>query len=198
MLKDTVPKFIAEMTELAELFGAEQPELDRMADTLDEILRQFYIKTATYSLERWELDFGIKKNPLLTEEQRRGRILAKLNTVAPASVKMLENLVLQTLDANWVKIIENPPDYSFSIYVDKEYLIDLGIADEAVYYARPAHLAYKFIQVLIRNAVFTKYVGAYGLFLPLKESDTDIKGMYQTICIGTSGIKLKIKEGIAE
>lgn len=79
MLKKSVPPFVAQMREMAELFGAEQPELDRLEGILTELLAQFYIKTATYSLNQWEQDFGIAENPELTQEQRRAQVLAKLN-----------------------------------------------------------------------------------------------------------------------
>ena len=46
MLKKSVPPFVAQMREMAELFGAEQPELDRLEGILTELLAQFYIKTA--------------------------------------------------------------------------------------------------------------------------------------------------------
>ena len=54
MLKKSVPPFVAQMREMAELFVAEQPELDRMESDLSQLLSQFYIKTADYSLDRWE------------------------------------------------------------------------------------------------------------------------------------------------
>ena len=43
MLKKSVPPFVAEMMEIAQLFIAEQPELDKMEADLAELLKQFYI-----------------------------------------------------------------------------------------------------------------------------------------------------------
>ena len=40
MLKKSVPPFVAQMREMAELFGAEQPELDRLEGILTELLAQ--------------------------------------------------------------------------------------------------------------------------------------------------------------
>jgi len=166
MLKKDVPPFAAEMREIAELFIAEQPELDKMEADIAELLRQFYIKSATYSLDKWEDEFGIERDSSLTLMQRRARVLAKLNSNPPATVKMLENLVLQILDANAVTIVEHPSEYSFSIYVNSDYLIDtFKIADEAVRLARPAHLSYKFINRLIRNATSRIYVGIAGGYI---------------------------------
>lgn len=198
MLKDTVPGFVSRMKEIAEVFHAEQPELDQMKRRLEEIVKQFYVKTATFSLERWERDFGIGFDPSMDIDQRRARILAKMNMRTPATVKMLENLVLQTLDADRVFIKEYPSDYSFVIYVEKEYLVELGIAAEAVYYARPAHLDYRFIQVLVRRAEMMEHVGVYGMYLPVKDGETDVDGLYKKEYIGITGIKLEIREGVVQ
>ncbi len=166
MLCKSVPPFVARMREMAELFGAEQPEIDRMADALTDIIRQFYIKTATWSLDDWEDEFGLQRNPVLSGSQRRARLLAKLNSNPPATVRMLENLVLQVMSADQVKIVEHPEEYCFDIYVNTEQLVDaFDIADDAVYAARPAHLNYKFINLLIRRASAGLYMGIAGGYI---------------------------------
>lgn len=166
MLKKSVPPFVAEMLEMASLYTAEQPELDRMEKELTELLDQFYIKTATYSLDMWEADFGLEKNDALTIMQRRARVLAKLNSNPPATVKNLENMVLQIMSANAVTIVEHPSEYHFDIYVNTDYLVEtFDIADEAVHLARPAHLSYKFINSLIRNVTGRVYYGIAGGYI---------------------------------
>ncbi len=166
MLQNNVPPFVAEMLEMAQLFRAEQPELDRIKTDLTELLNQFYIKTATYSLDRWEDEFGLEKNNNLTTMQRRARVLAKLNSNTPATVKNLENMVLQIMSANVVTIVERPAEYHFDVYVNTDYLVEtFDIADEAVHLARPAHLSYKFINRLIRNATSKIYYGIAGGYI---------------------------------
>lgn len=166
MLSKDVPPFVAQMREIAELFLAEQPELDKMEADIADLLRQFYIKSATWSLDQWEDEFGIERNTSLTLMQRRARVLAKLNSNPPATVRMLENLVFQILTANAVTIVEHPSQYSFDIYVNSDYLIEtFEIADEAVRLARPAHLSYKFINRLIRNSTSRIYLGIAGGYI---------------------------------
>lgn len=166
MLNKSLPPFIAQMREMAELLAVEQEEIDRMCAALTELLQQFYIKTATYGLDEWEAEFALGKNADLTTMQRRARVLAKLNSNPPATIKMLENLVLQILSANAVTIIERPAEYHFDIYVNTDYLIEtLDIADEAVHLARPAHLSYKFINRLIRDSKASLYVGVAGGYI---------------------------------
>ncbi len=166
MLNKCVPPFVAQMREMAELFIAEQPEIDRMEMELTELLKQFYVKSATYSLDQWEDEFGIERNSSLTLMQRRARVLAKLNSNPPATVKMLENLVFQILSANAVTIVEHPSEYHFDVYVNSDYLVEtFEIADEAVRLARPAHLSYKFINRLIRNSTSKIYYGIAGGYI---------------------------------
>lgn len=163
MLKNDVPGFVASMKEMNELFEAEQPELDYLKEYITELINQLRVKTATYSLERWEQEFGLSLGTELPLTKRRARILAKLNSNEPATKAMLENLVKQILNAKSVRIKEIYDSYFFEIYVNTSKLIEnLEVADEAIYYARPAYLGYKFINELIREAILTLYVGATG------------------------------------
>lgn len=195
MLKKSVPSFVAQMREMAELFGAEQPELDRLEGILTELLAQFYIKTATYSLDQWEEDFGIVKDPELTQEQRRARVLAKLNMRMPATVKMLENLVRQTMGEENVRIEEHPAEYAFTVYVQEDKLSDfLGIARRAVHTARPAHLNYKFIERLIRDARIDLYGAGYGRIIHMSESEVDISGLFSALYAGGYGTFIAVRQ----
>ena len=63
-------------------------------------------------------------------------------------------------DARWIE--EHPAEYAFTVYVQEDKLSDfLGIARRAVHDARPAHLNYKFIERLIRNAVSYTHLRAH-------------------------------------
>lgn len=66
MLKNNVPQFVSQMQEMAELFHVEQAELDRMEMQIEKIIKQFYIKSATYALMDWE------RNLLFRMEQISG------------------------------------------------------------------------------------------------------------------------------
>lgn len=163
MLKDSLPRFVSEMKELADLLNTSQIEIDRIISNIEDMVSQFYVASATYSLDDWEKEFGIEKNSMLTDVQRRAQILAKLNTRTPASIKMLENLVKQTLNADFVQIVEIPTEYRFIVYVQSKYLVEnMNIADDAIKKARPAHLGYSFINSLIRQNNKRMYVAVVG------------------------------------
>lgn len=164
MLNNSLPQFVAEMKEMQDILQAEQIEIDTLETVLQDIAQQFYIQSATYSLDEWEAEFGLERNPGLTQAQRRGRVLAKLNTTTPATISMLENLVQQVLGTDRVTIIEYPAEYRFEVFVHSQYLVsNIAIADKAVYDARPAHLAYNFVNALVRQASSKICIGFVGM-----------------------------------
>ena len=59
MLKDSLPKFVSEMKELADLLNTSQIEIDRMLSNIEDMVSQFYVASAMYSLDDWEKEFGI-------------------------------------------------------------------------------------------------------------------------------------------
>ena len=192
MLKKSVPPFVARMREMTELFTAEQPELDRMESDLSRLLAQFYVKTADYSLNRWEEDLGLAADPELTLQQRRARVLTKLNSRPPATVRRLENLVRQTMGEDNVWIEEHPEDYSFTVYIQEDQLSDLlGIADQAMHDTRPAHLNYHFIERLIRDCQMQTYAGGYGSLIRMEDVTVDMSRMDSPVYMAGYGQIIK-------
>jgi uncharacterized protein YmfQ (DUF2313 family) len=180
MLKDSLPQFVREMKEMSELLKVDQSEINRLLCSIEDMIRQFYISSATYSIDDWEQEFSIEKNSTLTRNQRRAQLLGKLNTRTPATVKMLENLVLKTLGADKVEIREIPQEYRFEIYVQSGYLVEnMDIAAAAVYKARPAHLGYAFVNRILRENKKKIYIAAVGKTFKTTEGDVDTNG----ICI---------------
>lgn len=196
MLKKSVPLFVAEMREMADLFGAEQPELDKLTEDLSDLLDQFYIKSATYSLNVWEKEFGLTYDPELTIERRRARVLAKLNMRTPATVKMLENLVRQTMGEKLVWIEEHTENYMFIVFVQEDYLSEnLGIARQAIHDSRPAHLNYQFIERLVRKSTVNLYAGAAGGSVRKSSATVSMDRLYSRFYLAGMGTFTAIRTG---
>lgn len=196
MLKDSLPCFSACMRDMEELLQAEQPEIDRLEEILSEMERQLYIKTATYALSVWEREFGIVGNPGSTAEQRRAAVLGKLNTRTPATVGMIENLVRQTMGAERVEIIEHPEEYRFEVHVSVDTLTgSLAVAKKAVYHARPAHLGYRFMEHLIRDAAVDVYVGVMGGSTHKSYATVDMGRLYSPVYIAGKGKFIGVRKG---
>lgn len=164
MLCDSLSPLEAEMKQMSELFGTEQEEIDLLYREIEALYLRLRVKTADEKgLHLWETEYGLWNNTAFTIEQRRARILAKMNSGMSATTKMLENLVKQILDADDVKIIEYPEKYCFEIYVyTQRFEENMMLAEDAVSEARPAHLAYKFINAICRKYRCGFYMGIFG------------------------------------
>lgn len=196
MLKNNVPQFVAQMREMAELFCAEQAEVDRLETEISKLIKQFYIKSATYSLPDWEKEFGLPDGADLSIDLRRVRLLAKLNTRTSASVEMIANLVKQTMGADKVSIDEHPEAYMFYVIVNEDELSDLlWVANEAVYYARPAHLNYQFIERLVRKSTVNLYAGAAGGSVRKSSATVSMERLYSRFYLAGMGTFTAIRTG---
>lgn len=77
-LKSYIPSFMRKskvFNELLKVFGNEFTKRNAL---LKDLVDQFYIDTATWGLDYWENDLGIKTNSSLNYEQRREKIKFKL------------------------------------------------------------------------------------------------------------------------
>ncbi len=202
MLKDSLSFLEAEMTQMKELLEAEQGEMDLLMLMLEKMSRRLYVKTSdTEGLLLWEREYGIPLNTSLTAEQRKAQVLSKINSNIPATKLMLENLVRQVLNADSVHIMEYPQEYRIVIYVETQrFEENMGIADAAVDAARPAHLAYRFINTLVRKYRCGMFVGVIGCSRTtfLKQVDTQGLDLDKYRCglyVGALGCVRKRMEG---
>lgn len=206
MLRDSLSPLETEMKQMSELFGVEQDELSLLLQELENMYRRLYVKSADEEgLCLWESEYGIWHNQVLSIEHRRAKILAKMNSGISATKTMLENLVKQILNADAVKIIEYPAEYRFEIYVHTQsFEENMMLADEAVSEARPAHLAYKFINAIYRKYRLGFYIGILGCVKKSIVGMIDTKGMDFDKCrcgfyLGILGCtKKKMQKGTVE
>lgn len=70
----------------------------------------------------------------------------------------------------------------------------MGIARRAVHDARPAHLNYKFIERLIRNARLDLYGAGYGRIIHMSESEVDISGLFSVLHAGGYGTFISVRQ----
>lgn len=196
MLKDSLPRFVREMREMALLLNVDQVEINRMEAYIEEMIRQFWISSATYSIADWEKEFGIEKNSTLTLGQRRAQVLAKLNTRTTATVKMIENLVVTVLGNKRVEIVENYQDYSFSVVIRSDYVLEnMMMARSAVHNARPAHLGYEFINRIARDSFMQLHAGTAGRKIKEETGEIDLRRRSKKLYAGITARVVRTAEG---
>ncbi|NWL87034.1 phage portal protein [Paenibacillus sp. 79R4] len=129
-------------------------ELDELYKALDETLNQFYVRTATWGLDRWEEELGLTTELAKPIEQRRALVESKLRGAGQFSGRLVKN-VAEAYDGGTVDVSFQPAEWSFTIkFVDTigvpPNLDDLKMVIEEI---KPAHLKveYEFSYLLIRD-----------------------------------------------
>ncbi|WP_068616456.1 YmfQ family protein [Paenibacillus tuaregi] len=133
---------------------AKGAELDSLYAAMDETLDQFFVKTATWGLGRWEAELGIPPEPGKPVEQRRALVESRLRGAGNFTGRLVKN-VAESYDGGTVNVTFAPAEYSFTIrFVDTigipPNLEDLKAVIEEI---KPAHMAveYEFSYLLIRD-----------------------------------------------
>ena len=143
MMLAYVPKFIQQARSYKAIIDAQGPEFDQLRTNIDDILKQFYVETATeWGLDLWEQMLGLKSYAGKPLDQRRSRIISKLRGMGTVTVSLIKN-VAESYVYGTVEVTEQPSQYSFTVkFVDTRgippNLDDLKAAIENI---KPAHLA---------------------------------------------------------
>ena len=180
MLKESLSRLESSMQQMSDLLDAEQDEFDRLLKELEKLYARLYVKTSDEEgTIRWEKEYGLIHDSSLTLEQMKARVMARINSGETATKAMLESLVKQVVDADYVSIIEYPSEYRFEVWVGTQYIAEnLQIAKDAVDEERPAHLAYEFINALKRIDKMGMYVGIAGAVTKKIHVEVKTDGLY--------------------
>lgn len=127
------------------ILQAEGAEFDKLRQALDETLNQFFIRTATWGLDRWEEEVGLPIMPDQPEAERRDKIISRLRGYGTATIFVVKQ-VAEAYDKGAIDIVEDFPAYTITVqFVDTigvpPNLDDLKAAVRAVV---PAHLDIKY------------------------------------------------------
>ena len=92
-----LPYVVRDYAEFQGIAGAEQPEFENAWAAVDDLLDNQFITTAgNLGLSRWEKILGITPKGTDTVEDRRFRVLTRLNEELPYTLPQLRN-ILETL-----------------------------------------------------------------------------------------------------
>ena len=96
-LQDYLPPILLKTYEFPLLCETEQPEIDRLHDAADAVLDAQFLSTAgEYAIQRYEKIFGVVPQDTDTLDERRFKVLTRINTQLPFSVRRLRQQ-LETL-----------------------------------------------------------------------------------------------------
>ena len=92
-LQDYLPPILLKTYEFPLLCETEQPEIDRLHDAADAVLDAQFLSTAgEYAIQRYEKIFGVVPQDTDTLDERRFKVLTRINTQLPFSVRRLGRL----------------------------------------------------------------------------------------------------------
>ena len=119
-------------------------EEDILNECIESTLEQFYVDSATYGLDYWEMMLGISKNNF-DIQTRRENIKAKMRSRGTTSINTIKN-ICEAYSNGEVDIIINHNDYSFVI----DFVGSIGVPqsfdelDKTIEEIKPCHLAHSY------------------------------------------------------
>lgn len=109
-----LPKLYAEFEDVTKMMQVEANEATRLAARINSIIDQPFVNSATYALDRWEKELGIKPIPQRSLDSRRHYILAKLRGLGTTTSEVLKAIADSFYES---EIIENPHEYAIEVKI---------------------------------------------------------------------------------
>lgn len=117
-LQDYLPPILLKTYEFPLLCDTEQPEIDRLRDAADAVLDAQFISTAgETAIARYEKIFGITPMDTNTLDERRFKVLAKINAQLPFSVRRLRQQLATLCGDDGYKLEVNGGVYTLTVKV---------------------------------------------------------------------------------
>ncbi|NMF06507.1 putative phage tail protein [Clostridium beijerinckii] len=128
-----------------EIFNAYGNSFDKLGLDISDLFLQILPQTATeWGLKLWEERVGITTNNAKSIEERRARVLAKLNSKGTTTVEVIKQICKSFVSE--AEIIQNNPEYYFQVNLisDTGFPYALDSLYDSIEIAKPAHLGVKY------------------------------------------------------
>lgn len=139
-VKEYAPEKLAEQKVYKQIYESQDKQFDKLDENVEDLLKQFFIETATWGLEYWEKEFGIKPNITDDYEIRRSRLLAKKRGRGTTTKKVVKNICNSFVDNS--DVVEHSAEYWFQLILEsyKGFPYELNSLYEIIEEIKPAHL----------------------------------------------------------
>lgn len=144
-LMQHMPKYYRTIAEIIVLQKTIQSELEVIDLTSEDVLKQFFIYTATWSLPIWERIFGLPVGDETTNiQERRENLISKLRSYGTTTKEMIVRVGNAFTNGD-VQVIEHNEKYLFEIIFTGVIGIPPNMDDfkETIEIIKPAHLTYE-------------------------------------------------------
>ncbi len=154
-----MPKYYRVIAEIIILQKAIETELEEIDLMSQDVLNQFFIYTATWSLPIWERIFGIPIGDETSNlEERRELLISKLRGYGTTTKEMIIR-VGNAFTNGGVKIIEHNDKYTFDVVFSNVIGIPKNMENfrKTIEIIKPAHLGYKIVFLYRRHNQLKKF-----------------------------------------
>ena len=116
LLIDYLPPFVQEFQEIKKIMEVEQPEIDNLWESCGNALNDQFVLYATENgVRRWEKIMGIAPKDTDTIDERKFRILSKMNQELPYTLYKLKEALTTLCGANNFSINLQPEIYHIEV-----------------------------------------------------------------------------------
>ncbi|CEP67896.1 Bacteriophage Mu, Gp48 [Moorella glycerini] len=136
-----LPRYYETSRIMRAILQAEGAEFDKLRQALDEVLDQFYVRTATWGLDRWEEEVGLPVTPDQPEVERQDKIISRLRGYGTATISVVKQ-VAEAYDKGAIDIVEDHAAYTITVHFVDTTGVPPNLDDlkAAVRTVVPAHL----------------------------------------------------------
>ena len=129
----------------AAILEALEDESDLSAGQVNDLLDQFFVETATWSLYLWEEQYGITVDESKPLADRRAAVRDKMTAAGNTTAEMVRQLAM-AMTGYEARVVVNSADYSFSLEFlgESNTLADIDVSQvrNMVEQIKPAHLRF--------------------------------------------------------
>ena len=142
-LLDLLPPFYHNSTFVKACMSSQNVERNFIKESIEDLVNNLYVDTATWGLDYFEEELGLKTDKSKSYEERRERIKAKKRGSGTTTVKMIKDTSL-AFDCGEVEVTEMYSDYMFKLKFVSEKGRPRNLDDfkNAIDEIKPAHLSY--------------------------------------------------------
>lgn len=161
-VKDYAPPELAKQNVFSKIYNAQDKQIDKLDENVQDLLNQFFVNTATWGLQYWEEEFGITPNINDTYEIRRSRLLAKKRGQGTTTKEVIKNICNSYVDDS--EIIEHSKEYWFELILESyRGFPELDSLYEFIEEIKPAHLGTNYkLKAITKTDLRVVTVGLQG------------------------------------
>ena len=160
-LIDYLPHFMQEYIEMRKIMETEQVEIDRLwLETENVFADQFILEATVNGVKRWESMLGISPKDTDSLDERKFRILTKLNQELPYTLRKLEQALTNLCGADGYTINVNSAKYLVEVKLALSNESNYGEVEKILKKMIPANMIQTVSIMFNKNIALTPFTHA--------------------------------------